>query len=421
MAADSMQPIRGMSDIDAPEVFLWQELERKARQILTAYAYQEVRTPVLEHTAVFERSLGDTTDVVQKEMYSFEDRGGRRLTLRPEGTAGVMRYLAGRGQDAHDARVYYIGPMFRAERPAAGRRRQFHQLGVETMGGPCPAADAEVIALQAHLLNAWGLRDFKMQLNTRGLPEDHARVADGLRDALKPHLAALCDDCCRRYHENPLRIVDCKNETCSRIVSGIPPVTEFMSTNAREYLAEVLAILQRLEIPAEPNPRLVRGLDYYVHTVWEVTHHGLGAQDALSGGGRYALTMGKTACEGVGFAIGLERVIVALTGQGIEPASLTPPLHVWLVAQGEAAFHENVVLMQSLRMRGISAAMDLRGKSMKAQMRAANRAASRYVVIRGEQEMERGTFQLKHMAEGTQEELDMPELMERLLVSATGH
>lgn len=417
MGSDSLQPIRGMSDIDAPDIYLWQDLEQTARDVLSCYHFSEVRTPLVEYTSVFSRSLGDTTDVVQKEMYTFEDRGGRSLTLRPEGTAGIMRYVANAGQDAQDARIYYLGPMFRAERPAAGRRRQFHQLGVEAISCPSPAADAEMIALQVHLLNAWGIRDFKLELNTRGLPEDHTRVAEGLRNTLAARRDSLCGDCQRRYEENPLRIIDCKNPGCRAVVADIPPVTEFMGPEARDYMSELESLLQELEIPAIQNPHLVRGLDYYLHTVWEVTHTGLGAQDALAGGGRYRMQMGRQICEGVGFAIGLERILAVVQGKGRQGWDLARPPCVWLVSQGEGAFRENLLLMQSLRMRGIEAAMDLGGRSMKAQMRAANKANSRYVVIRGDDEMERGTFQFKQMSDGMQEELEFPQLMERLLQS----
>ena len=420
MASDALQPIQGMSDIASPEIHLWRHIETISREVLETYAFHEVRTPILERTAIFERSLGSTTDVVQKEMYTFQDRGGRSLTLRPEGTAGMIRHIAAQAQELQDARVFYIGPMFRSERPQAGRRRQFHQLGVEVVGPPSPAADAEIIALQAHLLHAWGLRNFTIEVNTRGFPEDHARVTDGLRGALKSRKNELCEDCQRRYRENPLRLLDCKNESCREIVADVPALTQFMGEEARRYLADVLTALRRLEIPATENPRLVRGLDYYRHTVWEVTHTGLGAQDALSGGGRYALTLDKQTVEGVGFAMGLERVISALTREGLDAATLARPPCVWLVAQGAPAFEENLLLMQSLRMRGVSCAMDLRGRSLKAQMRAANRSASRYVIIRGEAEMDQGTFQLKNMADGSQEEVDLPELITRLLIASEG-
>jgi histidyl-tRNA synthetase len=417
MDGDSQKPVRGMSDICAPEVNRWRRIEAVARDILRVYGCEEIRTPLVEHTAVFLRSLGDTTDVVQKEMYTFADRGGRSLTLRPEGTAGAIRHIAGRGQEGRDARVFYMGPMFRAERPAAGRRRQFHQLGVEVMGDPLPIADAEVMALQAHVLQAWGISNFKMQVNTRGMPEDHVRVASGLRDALAADLDKLCEDCRRRYNENPLRIVDCKNPDCQTVVRSLPPVTHFMGEAARDYLDQVMSWLERLEIPAVRNPYLVRGLDYYMHTVWEVTHTGLGAQDAISGGGRYRLQIGKQNCEGVGFAIGLERILAVLEQQGQDGTAADADPLVYLISQGDSAREENVVLMQLLRRKGLSAVMDLRGLSLKAQMRAANRQKCRYVIIRGETEMEQGTFQFKDMESGAQVELDMPELMERLFPS----
>lgn len=415
MAADACKPIPGMSDIASPEVYVWQRVEDTARDIFSRYCFDEVRTPIVEYTDVFERSLGDGTDVVQKEMYRFEDRGGRRLALRPEGTAGVMRHLAGLGQDARDARVFYVGPMFRSERPQAGRRRQFHQIGAEALGPACPAADAEMMALQAHLLSAWGLKDFTIELNTRGQPEDRLRMEDGIRGALQDRKASLCEDCRRRYESNPLRIVDCKRTGCRAIVATIPPMTSFMGEAARSYLQSVLTVLRRLEIPVRENPGLVRGLDYYLHTVWEITHEGLGAQDALAGGGRYALTLGGETLEGVGFAMGMERLVAALAAQGLDTTGLRRPPGVWLVSQGAAAFDENLLLMQALRLRGVACGMDLRGRSMKAQMRAANRAGSPWVVIRGEQEMEKGVFVLKHMEDGTQQELDMPDLMQRLL------
>lgn len=414
MGSDSFQPIQGMSDISAPAIFAWQRLENLAREVLQRYAFTEVRTPILERATVFERSLGTATDVVQKEMYRLQDRGGRDLALRPEGTAGVIRHLCGRAQDARDARVYYLGPMFRSERPQAGRRRQFHQLGVEAIGTPQPAADAEVMALQVDLLRAWGLQGFELHCNTRGAPDDHERVATELRTRLTARHDELCPDCRRRLHANPLRILDCKQEGCREVVDTLPPVTEWMSAAARTYLDEVIALLERLEIPVVRNPRLVRGLDYYVHTVWEITHPGLGAQDALSGGGRYTLTFDKQTMEGVGFAMGLERVWAALEAQGQQATDWAEGPRVWLVAQGPAAFEENLVLMQSLRMRGVACAMDLQGRSLKAQMRMANRAGCPYVVVRGDAEMEEGTFQLKRMADGTQHAVEMPELINTL-------
>ncbi|HMP76749.1 MAG TPA: histidine--tRNA ligase [Kiritimatiellia bacterium] len=413
MASEELQPLQGMADLGPPEVARWQNLEAEARRLLSLYGFSEIRTPVLERSELFVRSLGGETDVVQKEMYLFEDRGGRSVALRPEGTAGVMRHVASRGQDAQDARLYYIGPMFRCERPQAGRRRQFHQLGVEAIGVPNPAADAEVIALHAHLLKSWGLEQCRIQINTRGLPGDRAVVQQRMRELLEPHRAALCPDCQRRLDTNVLRTLDCKNPACQAIVTSLPPLTSFMSDEARVYLDEVLRLLQLLEIPVDVRPGLVRGLDYYLHTVWEITHPALGAQDAIAGGGRYQLTLGGRSVEGVGFAIGLERAIAAIAHERplVEPERL--PL-VWVVAQGDPAVEDGIRLVQSLRWRGVPCQMALDRRSMKAQFRAADRARASHVVIRGEAEREKGVFLLKDLATGVQEELDMPALMVRL-------
>lgn len=414
MTSADAQPVQGMSDIAPPEVRLWQRVEAETRAIMSLYGFEEIRTPVIEHTRVFTRSIGDTTDVVQKEMYTFEDRGGRQLSLRPEGTAGVMRYAAGLGPEAIGKRFYYIGPMFRCERPQAGRRRQFHQLGIEAIGLPSPAADVEAIALQQHLLARMGLSKMRLEVNTRGEPADRGTVAKGVAVALKPRLGELCEDCKRRYEVNVLRILDCKQSGCQRVVEALPPVTQFMGDSARKYFDEVLRLLGRLEIETSVNPRLVRGLDYYVHTVWEVRHPALGAQDALAGGGRYRLEFGKTIIEGVGFAVGVERLITAMESDCAEMAREEDDSAVWLISQGDRALEENLVLAQALRQRGIACRMDLSGRSMKAQMRAADKARARRVLIRGDLELDKGIVLFKDMKTGLQEDLDLAEVIERL-------
>ena len=414
MADEELQPIKGMSDLGPPDIQLWQQLESSARDVLQLYGFQEVRTPIVEKASVFIRSLGDGTDVVQKEMYTLTSRDGKeQYAIRPEGTAGVMRYVASLGQEAQDARLYYLGPMFRGERPQKGRRRQFHQLGVEAIGPASPAADAEVIALHAHLLRAWGLKDFRISLNTRGIPADRVAVQQGLAAALAPHADQLCEDCRRRLQTNVLRVLDCKNETCRAIVAAVPPVTAFMAPESRAYLDEVVRLLRVLELEVHVNPALVRGLDYYLHTVWEISHPALGAQDAIAGGGRYGLQFGGREVEGVGFAIGLERAIMAV--QHDVPAA--PPERrraAWIVSLGDRAFQENLRLVQTLRQHGVACGMDLGRRSMKAQMRAADRSRSALVVVRGDSELDKGTFMLKDLATGQQVEVDMPELMERL-------
>jgi len=410
MASNEFQPLQGMSDICAPEVYLWRMMEERAREVFAAYGYDEVRTPVLEKLSVFQRSLGDTTDVVKKEMYSFKP-SKHEIAMRPEGTAGTIRHLAGRGEEGLNARVFYVAPMFRYERPQAGRKRQFHQVGVEATGTPNPLADAECIALQKNLLDAWGLTGSKIKISTRGEPSDRKPVAEGLRKALQPHLKDLCEDCQRRIDENVLRVIDCKNESCGRIVEQIPSPIDFMSEQSRAYLDQVIQALDTMGIEVEVNPKLIRGLDYYVHTVWEISHSALGAQDSLSGGGRYEIALGKKVIPGVGFAVGFERTIMALEACGITAEQFAPEGGIWLVSLGETALAENMKLARELRAKGIRCGMELEAKSMKAQMRKADRANAARVVIRGDDELAKGVAVVKNMAAGTQEELSLEDVI----------
>jgi len=287
MSKEALNPLQGMKDIAAPAITQWQSMETSARSILHAYGYNEVRTPILERSGLFIHSVGDTTDIVQKEMYRFEDRGGRDICLRPEGTASIMRYAASIGQEAQDGRYYYLGPMFRCERPQAGRYRQFHQLGTEALGEPNPVADAENIALQVHVLKEWGVSDCTVHVNTRGARDDHAAVNRGLREALAPLSGELCEDCRRRMDTNVMRVLDCKNPQCHAVVEQLPSIRSFMSESSNRYFDEVTRYLTLLEIAVVQDDRLVRGFDYYQHTVWEIKHAALGAQDAIAGGGRY--------------------------------------------------------------------------------------------------------------------------------------
>ena len=409
-----LQSVQGMSDIAAPDVRLWQRLEEIARATLARYGFEELRTPIVEFESVFTRSIGSTTDVVQKEMYVFE-KGGRRLALRPEGTAGVMRYAAGLGpMETAGARWFYIGPMFRSERPQAGRRRQFHQCGVECLEPPSPLVDAEILALQVDLLRAWGLGECEVRLSTRGAGADAARVADGLRDALAPREAELCEDCRRRINENVLRVLDCKQPACRAVVETLPEPTSFMDETSRTYLAQVAGHLDDLHVKHVRDPLLVRGLDYYEHTVWEITNSALGAQNAVAGGGRYRMELGGRELTGVGFAIGLERVVSVLQTLGRAEELLVPgaPL-VWLVGLGDAAQRQNLSLMQSLRTAGLTCRMAT-GGSMKSQMRAANKAGAAWAVIRGDDELAGGVAALKNMETGEQANVPLAELAGKL-------
>lgn len=414
MPADELQPVQGMADLASPDIEAWQKLEALAGQVMYLYGFSEVRTPVVERRAVFEHSLGNTTDVVQKEMYQFEDAGGRSLVLRPEGTAGVIRHIASLGQDGRSSRVYYSGPMFRRERPQAGRRRQFHQIGAEAIGDPNPHADAEMIALQAHLLHAWGLRGFTLRINTRGLPEDRAAVQRAMREQLEACKNKLCEDCQRRVGTNVLRVLDCKNPSCRSVVAALPPMTSFMSEEARNYLEEVLRVVRRLELSVEVDPILVRGLDYYQHTVWEISHPGLGAQDAIGAGGRYGIEFAGREIPGVGFAMGVERILMALAAEGSMPVPSNGG-GVWIVGMDKDLRDVHLQLAQTLRMRGVACGVDLSGKSVKAQMRTAGRAGARLVILHGAAEQEKGTYQLKDMETGEQKEVSMSELMAALV------
>ena len=414
MASDSLQPLRGMADLRSPEIFLWQFVERIGRRVLETYGFGEIRTPIMEATSLFIRGIGDATDIVQKEMYRFEDLGGRDVCLRPEGTAGVIRRVAASGQDLKAARFYYLGPMFRYEKPQAGRYRQFHQLGVEAIGVPNPAADVECIALQLQLLEEWGLSGCRLEINTLGDSEDRKSVRDGMQGYLNPMREKLCEECRKRFDCNVLRILDCGSESCREIVQSIPPLTDWMKEDSKAYLADLRELLRLLGIEAVLQPHLVRGLDYYQHTVWEIRHDALGAQDQICGGGRYRFAFDNKIVEGVGFAMGLERICLVLGAAGVESKSLEQPVHVVIVTQDPAAFRENLVLTQTLRHRGIPCGIDLRNRSFKKQLREAGQSGTQWAIIRGQQEMEEGAFLLKNMADGSQESLSMPDLMERL-------
>lgn len=404
--ASSSEPLPGTSDLWDAEIGDWLALEAAARRVFSAYGYGELRTPVFERTEVFVRSLGDETEVVQKEMYTFADRGGRSLTLRPEGTAGVIRAVANSGLGQGDEkRVFYMGPMFRGERPAAGRRRQFHQVGVEAVGPRDPVLDAECIAMFVQFLDEIGVSGARVQLNTRGLGEDRARVAAALREFFAPRVGEMCEDCQRRLDTNVLRMLDCKAESCRGIVAGAPNMIDLVGDESREFFARVCRCLDQLGVDYELAPRLVRGLDYYIHTVFEVTHSGLGAQDALAGGGRYSIVPpGATKpVDGVGFAAGMERLLMARQSLGVA----VPPraeADVYVVSLGETSVAPGLVLARDLRQAGLGLRVraETAGRSMKAQMRTANRLGARLVLIQGESELAAGEVVCKNMVSSEQ-------------------
>jgi len=411
-------PPPGTSDIFSDEIPVWYRFEDTAKETFSLYGYGELRTPILEYTEVFQRGLGDDTEVVQKEMYSFEDRGGRSLTMRPEGTAGVMRALAGTDvMNGNEKRVFYIGPMFRGERPAKGRRRQFHQVGVECAGRVAPELDAENIAMLMHYLEELKITGSKLLINTRGIAADRIPAEEALRTYFADKIDGMCDDCKTRYEKNIWRILDCKVRECQGPVEGAPDVVEFFTEESQQYFKTVCATLDAMGVEYHVDPRLVRGLDYYVHTVFEVVHEGLGEQSslALAGGGRYELHLPdmKKPVVGVGFAAGLERL--QMIQEALEvPAPDAGPSPVFLVSLGDEARSFNMKAAAQLRKAGVPVVVEVESKSMKAQMRAANRVGARYAIICGETELENSIVICKDMESSEQVEVAHDKLVEFL-------
>lgn len=414
--------LRGTVDILPPDTTVWQHVEQCAREVFGRYGFAEIRTPIFEQTELFVRSIGDTTDIVEKEMYTFPDRKGRSLTLRPEGTACIVRACLEHKLFAPGKllKFFYTGPMFRYERPQAGRQRQFHQTGVELFGTYSPLADADVIAMMVRFLEHAGVTNVAVQLNTLGDAESRAAYRTALHAFVAPHHAALCGDCQRRAARNVLRVLDCKVPSCKAIFSApdTPRTTATLSAPARQHYDGVRRALDALNIAYVEDPRLVRGLDYYTHTIFEVRHGALGAQDALGGGGRYdglVKEMGGPDIGGVGFGIGLERLVMALRGAQTAPQERPPD--VALVALDATALNDNLTLAGLLRAKGLSVLLSYDLQSVKAQMRQANNAGAAWVVLQGEDERSRGVVKLKDMRGGGERLCAVDEALAFLLAS----
>ena len=408
-----MQALRGTQDILPDQVYKWNYMERVIRHLCALYGYGEIRTPMFEDTKLFLRGIGDTTDVVTKEMYTFEDRGGRSITLRPENTASVVRaYLEHKlygDQQVH--KVFYIGSMFRYDRPQAGRYREFHQFGVEILGAKSPAADAECIALAYDLFQRLGLHELKLHINSIGHSECRAAYRKKLIEFFEPKVDDLCDDCRERLHKNPLRILDCKEEGCRKASIGAPEITDYLCDDCQEKFDAVKSYLTAMGIPFEVDPRLVRGLDYYTNTAFEIQYTPLGAQSAICGGGRYdglVEEVGGPSTPGIGFAVGMERLLLALEMQNLIPEPETAK-HVYIAAMGKEAEVAAVKLQKELRDREVPAEIDLQGKSLKGQMKHAGKSGAALVAIIGSSEMEEGVVQVKTMDNGEQVKVNVAE------------
>ncbi|UBF24793.1 histidine--tRNA ligase [Kovacikia minuta CCNUW1] len=408
-----IQALRGTRDILPAEIGYWQWVESNARGILSRAAYQEIRTPIFEQTDLFERGIGEATDVVGKEMYTFKDRGERSLTLRPEGTAGAVRAYIEHGFAAQGGvqRLWYCGPMFRYERPQAGRQRQFHQIGVEVLGSPSPRADAEVIAIATDVLQTLGLKDLSLNLNSIGNPDDRQRYREALVAYLTPYKGDLDIDSQDRLTRNPLRILDSKDGRTQAILQNAPSILEHLNPNSKQRFDQVQELLTQLGIRFEINPRLVRGLDYYTHTVFEIQSTDLGAQATVCAGGRYdglVSELGGPETPAVGWAIGLERLIILLQQQQAVVGSKTD---FYLVSKGEAAESQALVLAQALRQKGFTVELDLSSSAFGKQFKRADRSGAVACLILGDTEAETQTVQLKWLGTGEQESIAQSDLL----------
>ena len=411
---------RGTKDILPDTVAQWTHVEKVIRELCARYGYREIRTPIFEHTELFLRGIGETTDVVEKEMYTFTDRGERSLTLRPENTASVVRSYLQNKLYAADAlvKLFYIGSMFRYDRPQAGRYREFHQFGVEALGEENPAVDAEIIVLAVEFLRALGLHELKLHLNSVGCPKCRPVYRERLQEFFRPHLEELCTDCRSRFERNPLRLLDCKNEHCHALAEDAPRITDCLCDECRVQFTEVQSYLTAAGIPFELDANLVRGLDYYTKTAFEVKYTPLGAQSAVAGGGRYdglVEEVGGPPTPGIGFAVGLERVLLALEKQELLPEE-PEAVDVFVVALGEAAQIPAFKLLHELRAAKLSAAMDFAGRSMKAQMKQANKKNARFVAILGEDEVKEASALLKDMKTSEQKKLALKDFVPALCI-----
>jgi histidyl-tRNA synthetase len=413
--SETIQPIRGMNDVLPEETAAWQRLERVARETFAEYGYREMRLPLLERTELFKRSIGEMTDIVEKEMYTFDDRGGESLTLRPEATAGVVRACITNGL-LHNQRqkVWCMGPMFRYERPQKGRYRQFHQIDVEALGFPGPDVDAEIILLTARMWRRLGLRGLTLNLNSLGTPESRREYRGKLVEYFRAHLAALDEDSLRRLDANPLRILDSKNPALAAVIAGAPRLTDHLDVESAEHFARLRSHLDTAGIAYAVNPRLVRGLDYYTRTVFEWVTTDLGSQDAVCSGGRYdglVAQLGGEPVPAIGWALGEERIVELMRLQQLVADEGRPD--VYLVLAGDAADALGLGLAEQLRdaVPGLKVEANCGGGSFKSQLKRADRSGARFAVIVGEEEAARQVAALKPLRDGSpQREVALSEL-----------
>ncbi len=407
---------RGTNDFLPGEIEKWHYVEAKIQEICKEYGFIEIRTPIFEHTELFLRGVGETTDIVQKEMYSFTDRGDRSITLRPEGTASTVRAYFEHKLYAgpQPVKVFYVGPMFRYDRPQAGRYRQFHQFGVEVFGSKEPSVDAEVITMAMDLYARLGLKDLEVQINSVGCPNCRPIHRQRLQEALQAKLGELCETCQGRFDKNPMRVLDCKNPNCQELTTDVPTTTACLCDECGSHFEQVKEYLDVVGIQYVVNENLVRGLDYYCNTAFEIIAKGIGAQSSIGGGGRYdglLKDVGGQEIPGIGYALGLERIILTMENQN---ANFPPKggTEVFVASLGQAANKLSFDLIYKLRKAGVSAEKDHLNKGLRAQMKQADRLQASYVVILGDEEINKGIAVVRHMYSGDQEEVSLEKLVD---------
>ena len=409
---------RGTKDIMPDQIYKWHFIESKFAAICRKYGFEEIRTPIFEHTELFQRGVGDTTDIVQKEMYTFEDNGHRSITLKPEGTSPPVRAFLESKQyaESQPTKYYYETQCFRYEKPQSGRLREFHQFGIEVFGSKSMLADAEVIALANDFLTDMGIEEIELRINSVGCPTCREIYRKALQDFLKPNYENLCDTCKDRYERNPMRILDCKNENCQEIVKGAPMMLDYLCDDCKESFEQVKSYLTASEIEYTIDPKIVRGLDYYTKTAFEFVSKNIGAQGTVCGGGRYdnlIKEVGDIDVPGVGFGLGIERLILLLDALGIEIPKPSDD-SVLVAVMGDKAKLFGLKLVSELRKNGINAQMDLMERNIKGQFKYANKINAKYTVVIGDNELETKMASVKNMADSSQRQVEFDDLVKEL-------
>ncbi|QXM05944.1 histidine--tRNA ligase [Crassaminicella indica] len=414
----SIKAPRGTKDVLPSDAYKWNYVEHLFRDVCTRFGYKEIRTPIFEHTELFKRGVGETTDIVQKEMYSFEDNGGRDITLKPEGTAPVVRSFIENKlyADTQPTKLFYITPCFRYERPQAGRLRAFHQFGVEVFGAINPSVDAEVIGIAMAFYKALGISNLELRINSIGCPECRGKYNKILKEYLKEKLPKLCKTCQDRYERNPMRIIDCKVESCKEQLKDIPLMIDHICDACKEDFEKLKENLSLMDIEYVVDPNIVRGLDYYTKTAFEIVSNEIGAQGTVCGGGRYdrlVEELGGPKTPGIGFGMGIERLLLTLQNNNIE---IPKPkgLDIFIATIGERANKEAVRLLHKLRLEGISADKDHLNRSIKAQFKYANKLNASYTIVIGDDELDKDVVILKNMETSEQTEIQLSNIMREL-------